>query len=75
MKCIPSTGSADSLVIAALLVEVVHHTYQSLVDFVLMYQEGMTATWNQLQVGVTHKKPDTYETTCKTKRSAELKLC
>ena len=75
MQCIPSTGSADSLVIAALLVEVRHHIYQSLVDFVLMYQEGMTETWNQLQAAVTYKKPETNGTTCKTTRTPELKLC
>jgi hypothetical protein len=63
MQCIPSTGSADSLVTAALLVEVVYHTYQSLVDFVLTYQEEMTKIWNQLQAEVTCNKPDTNGTT------------
>ena len=65
MKCIPLTSSADSLVIVALLVEVVTHIYQSLVDSALMYQEGMTETWNQLQAVGTCIKPDTNGTSCK----------
>jgi hypothetical protein len=56
MQFVPLISSADSLITAALLVEVVFHIFQNLVDFVLMFQEEMTETLNQLEVIVPRYK-------------------
>jgi hypothetical protein len=56
MQFVPLISSADSLITAALLVEVVFHIYQNLVGFVLMFQVEMTETLNQLEVTVLRYK-------------------